>query len=424
MASFASYAAALVEDLTDFRVETMVVDQLSVPRPRSRDQAVKGSAGNVIERSADRSTSIPPADPEALMDAVQAHSIWMVDAASANVTALADDVEPTRRQALLRSYMSRADQLVREPAQRRQLRADVDEDGEADPELMQRTRDALFLLGQVRAPDRAEFAPASTAGREVDHRLMRELARYWETRDRIVWCRTTMRIDGKAATQFRFTGVEAAPVNAAHRAMAMGASDQWQLLLVTLGALLDAIGGVRGVTHSLTALRWGDLVRGMSVIPPVRVPHMGLGRLLHQLIQLYSVGRVVFESPASGSGAEVRTMVLASGDIETSIRRGVSANVVMSHTDLVTRWLTELHESVRWWSQMLPALVRWACLILVVGDAGAFFKDGPSVRTFGPLVLAILFQACVAGGRRVLRRKLRQVAGHLRGEAQVLANEM
>ncbi len=410
MAASERFAEDLLQDLLTFRVETLVLE-----RPVN---------GRVVREEVRRPA--PPSDPLQLMaEVVDASTRWVRNA-STGFADVGDRAPPWNGSSEeLLALAEEADRLAtsarRVTAESRQLPAET-----IDPEVAARTGDALRLVASIRASNgtfRQDVDRRAAAVQAVDHRTMRRLARFWELGDRSVWCRTTMRLDGDIATILRVHAPESKPIETAHTTLVLAAMGHWELLILAVGTAVQLVGGLVAGPRRWIRRRPRRLPKSSAPFLLAAAKTPGPRELIRRVIRLLSLGRVVFESPAPGSSAEVRTMVLASGDIETSIRaHGVAEGLLVAHIESVTRWLAELEAGFRRWRSILaivPAVIVTAsALPTFVGDLT------PSVSALRGLILRTLVIGVAARigrvtVRRWIRRKLTQLVGHAQDDVEV-----
>ncbi|HAP77850.1 MAG TPA: hypothetical protein DCR14_17430, partial [Acidimicrobiaceae bacterium] len=317
MADRRRYERDLFHDLTTFRVETLVLAEsgtrLVLPSPVRR--------------------GTPPTSPEQLIEEVAvAGALWVRSATNDRVTGFENrefDADELYRLAQTAEQMARS---TRNP-EVRAVRAP-----EVDPEVAARQAQALRLAAALRETAlgsrfrRGRARGFSGGAARVEHRAMRQLARHWELGSRTVWGRTVMRMDGDTTTVFRPHTSESDAIQAAHIRIATAAMDHWQFLLSAFNDVLVLLASFLRRTTWRPSLPRRRHIDRRAQQPSVQ--RLSPRELLGRLVRLFGIGRVVFESVGSSGACEIRTMVVASGDVEVSIRdSSVEGHVLITHIE-------------------------------------------------------------------------------------------
>jgi len=259
----------------------------------------------------------------------------------------------------------------------------------------------------------------------LDYRAMRHLARYWELGSRSVWYRTTMELDGDVLSEIRDRNGSSA-LERAHIAVVEAAMVHWQILVLGLGVLIQALGGPLLRPRSLTLPKRRSLkpalneaLRGWTNAP-MGVVAPGFAELTKRAWRLFALGRVVFEAPGRGNAAEVRTVIHPGGDIELSVRSaGISDDVLTEHVRAVTHWLAEIavgFERMRRWVTLASAAPGLLFALTWT------FDPVPSLRWMLLLASgATLSTLARWSARRYLRRRVLALFGNIQDGVEVPA---
>lgn len=242
-----------------------------------------------------------------------------------------------------------------------------------------------------------------SAGDQVsmDQDQARRLARYWELGRNPVVCRTLVRMDGDATTQFP-TGLAASSkvsydaVVQAHGTIATAAMQVWPALFGAAGSLVAALipGGKHG---ACLAQLWRSPWPWRAANTDVgEVRPLAPRDLVRNSRRFLAWGRVVFESPATGPRASVRSMVHPSGDIETTVLSDATDEVLTTHAAAVAGWIRRMEVSLRGldgvlcWISAVVALVFAVVGIVRVGTWPTPWSVGHVVATLVVLAVAPL----------------------------------
>jgi hypothetical protein len=224
--------------------------------------------------------------------------------------------------------------------------------------------------------DSRSLQPIDTANQlEFDQNDARMLARYWELGTRQVACRTLVRMDGDAATQFPAhldpsARVSRDAVVRAHSTISLAMLALWPELIAIAGNLLTMF--LPESPRVILQRHWGGLLAAAIA---------GDGRRPFPLREIPAIcrrflgwGRIVFESPAVGADAAIRSMVHPSGDIETTILAGATDQLLAVHAETVAQYIGRLEASLRRLLTLLRT-VPVAVWLIVTGSLSAISQN-------------------------------------------------